>query len=188
MTRARVAGGVAALTVACAGCGWIIPDDRDASDAERIFRSEREDTFCQPNIDTVRHVVDIDDPAGGPHHEWWTARTEDGGRSEIVVQFFPDGGSSAVSHCFSAGDTDAEITYWGGAMTATAVMQVGRAPESASEVVLHFDTGSVHIDVLSDGAFIEFVPVEPGTVGALELIEALDDDGNVIASTNRPMG
>jgi hypothetical protein len=61
-------------------------------------------------------------------------------------------------------------------------MQVGRAPTDAQEVVLYFDRGApVHLEVLGDGAFVEFVPVSPNTVGPIERIEAIDADGRLIA-------
>jgi hypothetical protein len=182
MKSCRGALSALVVVVALTGCGWMFPDRRPTSDAERVFNSERDDGACLPVIDSIRHIADVDDPAGGPRHEWWTATTEDGGRSEIVVQFFADGRSAAVTQCLTADEADAEVITWGGAITASAVMQIGRAPTDAEEVVLHFASGdAVEVNVLSNGAFIEFVPVEPGTVGALELIEALDANGRVIA-------
>jgi hypothetical protein len=183
MTRLRDVLAAATLVVVVAGCGWMFPDRRPTSEAERVFSDVREDGACLPVIDSIRHVADVDDPADGPRHEWWTARTEDGGRSEIVVQFFADGGSSAMTHCLTADEADADLGWWGGMATESAVMQVGRAPTDAQEVILYFDPGvPVHLEVFGDGAFIEFVPVSPNTVGPIERIEALDADGRVIAS------
>lgn len=190
--------------VACAGCGWMIPDDRDVPDSIREQFEAMTSGMgpipghepCEVLLDQVRKVASAPNPHGVGEYGWFIAPTDTGGQWDLVTLLEADGneagGLTAMGGgCEPQAVRDADGFWWsGGGGSDAEVMHSGHAPDETRTVRLTFgDHEPVTAPVNSDGYFM-FVLAESACCewSFPDLLEAIDVDGNVIDSTNKPIG
>lgn len=200
MLRRVVLSVTAALGVA--GCGWLIPDDRDVPDGVRRDVEQMTDDIppipgqapCEVLLDRLRRVATAKDPDGVGEWAWFIAPTDAGGRWDWVTELDEEGesigGGGGGGGCEPTPGVEPDGLWWsGGGGSETEVYHGGHAPEGATSVRLTFgdhppvtvpvDDGYFFI-VLGESACCEF--------GFPDQLDALAADGNAIDSTNRPLG
>jgi hypothetical protein len=192
------------LAIACAGCGWLIPDDRDVP--EGVWDQFEQMTNgapamvggqCEVLLDQIRKVATAPNPhAGVGEYAWFIAPTDSGGQWEFVFLLDEEGndaggGGGGGGGCEPQAERDGDKLWWsGGSGSDAQVIHGGHAPEDTRTVRLTFgDHEPVTAPVNSDGYFLLVLSESACCEWSFpDLLEALDADGNIIASTNRPMG
>jgi hypothetical protein len=193
------------LALACAGCGWMFPDDRDVPEGVRDQFEEMASAFtpiggeqeCDLLLDRIRLVATAPTPlGGGSAYAWFIAPTDSGGEWELVVRLDEDGNDAGAGGSGGGGCEPQEVRegdglWWsGGSGSDNQVIHGGHAPEGTRTVRMTFaDHEPVTASVNSDGYFLLVLRESACCEWSFpDLLEALDEDGNVIASTNKPMG
>src|SRR3990170_2426588 len=92
---------IAPIVAACAGCGWMIPDDRDVPDSVRDLFEEMTSGLrplpgqqqCEVLVDRIRKVATAPNPhpGGVGEYAWFIAPTDSGGEWEFVFLLDEDG-------------------------------------------------------------------------------------------------
>jgi len=173
-----------------------VADDRPAA-VEAWFGPEQMADFrldCLVQAADARRVATAEDPYGGPEYQWWVAPTTTGGSWDLVVQIDGDGreigGAGGGGGCEPPPEDPSGISWSGGGGNGPpkpAVTWGGRVPAEAVDVRLTFGgEPPIVTAVQSDGYFFIVLPDDPaGPFGSPpDTIEALDDDGDVIATLN----
>jgi hypothetical protein len=189
MTRLRDVLAAATLVVVVAGCGWMFPDDRDVPDGvtEMFDRvSERLAGECAVDPDRAVRIGAVQDPdVAERSFELYVAATDGGGEIQVVRQLDEDeapiGGLALAGGCREL--ARGELSWAGGQASGLNQFHAGRVPDGATVAVLHLAggdevtvetiDGDYYFAVISDATWHEEIP-QP------DLIEALDEDGNVV--------
>jgi len=188
---------IAAACTACAGCGWMFPDDRDVPDAVREqFAGMAEMPIgapgqdCEILVDRTRLVATEADGGAAPM-KWFLAPTSDGGYWETTARVNEDGelvgGGGGGGGCGPIPGRDEDDLWWsGGIGSDSEVVHGGHAPAGSERVRLYFgDHEPVLIDVEDDGYFLVVLDESACCEWSYpDSIEALDADGEVMASVN----
>lgn len=190
MRWACTVGGVAALSLLDAGCGWIVPDDRDVpEEVSSMFDgvAQRFGGDCAIDLDRVARIGTAPDPdVAERSFELYVGATASGGDFQVVRQLDED--EAPIGDLAIAGSCDepvgGEISWAGGQASGLNQFHAGRVPDGAETVELHLAggdevtvaaiDGDFYFAVISDATWHEEIP-QP------DLVEALDADGNVIA-------
>jgi hypothetical protein len=197
---------IASVAGACAGCGWMIPDDRDVPEGVRDQFEEMTSGIgpipgqqdCEVLLDRIRKVATAPNPhAGGVgEYAWFIAPTDSGGQWEFVFLLDEDGndagaGGGGGGGCEPQAVREGDNLWWsGGSGSDAEVVHGGHAPEGTRSVRLTFgEHDPVDVPVDSDGYFLIVLNESACCEWSFpDLLEAIDADGNVIDSTNKPMG
>lgn len=180
---------VALAPLAVTGCGWVFPDDRGVPEEVKqvLDGVERPGDDCSVDPDRVIRVGTAPDPdVAGRTFELFVATTDGGGEFHLVRQLDENddriGNLVTVGSC--AGSVGDEITWAGGQASGLNQFHAGRVPDGTESVVLHLPGGGDVTVPAIDGDYYFAVVSDPTWHQEMPqpaLIEALDDDGDVIA-------
>lgn len=168
---------VVIMCVAAGGCGWLRPDDDEDAPRRVTDNIDGMRGTCLGEPGGVRHAATTADPLGGSGWQLWVAEGDPVG-IYVIAPVDDDVGSVAWSGCLHRSESDDALSFVGMGNPDGVALYAGRVPADVVEIRL--DSGAP-LAVDGDGIFL--VATEGDLEQRPQIIDAFDDDGELVAST-----